>query len=70
MPSMKNRHPDAALIDAIGPKVVTSAYGIKPMNLYTWRVRGVPERYKVSFARLAATNGVAVPSDFFAGMIL
>jgi len=66
----KQRHPHAALIDQLDAKRVREAYGLNRSNLYTWRVRGIPQRYRVSFARLAAVNAVAVPSDFFEGMEL
>ncbi len=66
---MADKHPHSALIDAVGAKAVRTAFDVKPMNIYTWRVRGIPERYKVAFNRLAGEHGVAVPPDFFAGMV-
>ncbi len=56
------------LIDAIGSKTVRQAYSLSRQRLYAWRKNGVPHSHRVAVARLAAMNGVALPSDFFEGM--
>ncbi len=56
------------IIDAIGTKQVAQAYGLSRQRLYAWRNRGIPHSHRVAIARLAAMNGVALPSDFFEGM--
>jgi hypothetical protein len=61
--------PHDALIDAIGAKVVADAYKLSRQRLHHWRTRGVPHSYRVAFAKLAAEKGVAVPPDFFKGMV-
>lgn len=64
----KEKHPHSALIDAIGKTAVCKLYRLGPTTLHSWRVRGIPHLKRISFAKLAAMNGVAVPPDFFDGM--
>lgn len=64
----REKHPHSALIDALGKKAVSEVYNLRPAGLHAWRMRGIPHLKRISFAKLAAMNGVAVPPDFFDGM--
>ena len=57
-----------SLIAAIGPKAVREAYDLSRQTLHNWRKRGIPCKYRVAVARLAAERGVPVPQDFFEDM--
>lgn len=70
MPPMKQKHPHSALIDAIGAKIIRKRLNVGPMNIYTWRIRGIPHRYRPAFNSLAGQYAVVVPADFFEGMVL
>lgn len=65
---MNKRHAHAELIEKVGAAEVKDAYALSRQNLHAWRRRGVPHLYRVSFAKMAAMRGVAIPEDFFAGM--
>lgn len=58
----------AALIEAIGPKLIRDTYQLSRQNLHNWRKNGIPHKKRVAVARLAALSGVSLPADFFEGM--
>jgi hypothetical protein len=61
----KIKHPHSALIDQAGSATVCDAFRLSPQTLHMWRVRGIPQIKRISFAKMCAERGVAVPGDFF-----
>lgn len=61
----RQTHTDSSLIDAVGVKSVTAAFGLSPQLLHMWRRRGIPQVKRIAFAKLCADNGVIPPADFF-----
>lgn len=58
------RHEHSTFIDAIGPGILATTFGLTPQRLYMWRVRGVPHIKLVQVAKLAAERGVEPPPGF------
>ncbi len=57
----------AKLIDKLGgPAAVLKALGLKQsrQSVSNWRNRGVPWRYRVAVAKLAAEKNISVPRGF------
>lgn len=60
---MSTHHPDAAIIERIGPKVVREHFDLSRHSLYYWRKNGVPRSNRRPIKLLGESLGHDM-SDF------